>query len=238
MTSKDTNPLSVPEPDARDNLHWLVTKLVSPVPYASDLISAIVKSPIENRRKNWEEALANGLIELMKKFENISPESLSQNEVFISTVMDLTLVALRTHQQEKLRYLRNAVLNSALPLAPDDTRQKMFNKWLEDLTASHIKILMLFGQPRNLPQIDLDDNKWEMVTAEVEKLGNMIEEAYPEMKAQFPLYIQIVRDLRSYNLLANRFPAKNMLTKIEYSPKPTKLAREFLAYIKSPLDES
>lgn len=226
----------MPEPDARDKFHSLVTKVVSPIPYASDLISAIVKRPFEKRLKAWHEALANDLVALEKKVEGFSIENLSQNEPFISSVFQLTQIAIRTHQLEKLKVLRNAVLNSALPTAPDDTLQMVFNSLLDALTPYHIKILMLFEQSQDIPEIDLDDSQWVM-NIQVQKLGRIIEQTYPEMQGQFALYMKIIKDLRSYDLISTKFPASGMSTKLEYSPKPTKLAQDLLKYIKSPTDE-
>ncbi len=57
---------------------------------------------------------------------DIRLEDLQSNEQFISTVMQVSQIVLRTHQAEKRTALRNAVLNAALPQAPEDALQQVF----------------------------------------------------------------------------------------------------------------
>src|SRR5687767_13943508 len=47
-------------------------------------------------------------------------ENLKENETFVSTLLEASRAAVRTHLKEKRKALRNAVLNSAQPGKPDD----------------------------------------------------------------------------------------------------------------------
>jgi hypothetical protein len=55
--------------------------------------------------------------------------------------------AIRTHDQEKLDALRNAVLNTALGKEPDKDRQAIFLSLLDRLQPAHLRILKTFQHP-------------------------------------------------------------------------------------------
>ena len=67
----------------------------------------------ERRRAKWLEQLAEAVNEVQKKVAELTPEKLSANDVFISTALHAAEIASRTHQDEKLKALRNTVVNSA-----------------------------------------------------------------------------------------------------------------------------
>ena len=53
----------------------------------------------------------------------------------------------RTHDQAKKNALRNAVLNSALPDAPDADTQAMLLSLIDRYTPSHLRLLTLWNDP-------------------------------------------------------------------------------------------
>jgi hypothetical protein len=56
-------------------------------------------------------------------------------------------VAIRNHHKEKLKALRNAVLNSISPNLPEEDLQLMFLNWVDELTTWHLRILQFFDSP-------------------------------------------------------------------------------------------
>jgi hypothetical protein len=158
-----SNLSEIPEPDARDRIHKLMTELVSVspigIPYASELIAAIIKPSHENRMREWLQTLAEALIKLQDERDNFRIEALSRNDSFVTAVLQLTAIAISNHETERLETLRNAALNSALPVAPDSIRQRMFIQWLQELTPWHWKILRLFGTAE-IPYLDIESEKW------------------------------------------------------------------------------
>jgi hypothetical protein len=78
-----------------------------------------------------------------EKVSELTPERLSRNEAFVSTALRATEIAVRTHEHEKLEALRNAVMSSALPDAPDDTLQQIFLNHVDSLTPWHLRILTI-----------------------------------------------------------------------------------------------
>ena len=55
--------------------------------------------------------------------------------------MQATQEAIRTHQEEKLEALRNAVLNTALGEGPDFDRKQIFLNKIAVLTPLHVRVL-------------------------------------------------------------------------------------------------
>ncbi len=216
----------------------VVKAVISMIPIAgspaAELFAFIIAPPIEKRRDEWIQAIADGLYALQDKVNNFKLDDLAQNEAFVSTLLQASRSAIAHHQEEQRQALCNAVLNAALPEAPHDTRQKLFIGWLDELTVWHIKILTLFTEP-GVPDIDLDDERWRMDIA-LDKLGAFIEQNHAQLRGQFDLYVQLVSDLHSKGLIANKHPGRSIMTLHTRNPTLTELAKEFLRFIRSPLD--
>jgi hypothetical protein len=60
--------------------------------------------------------------------------------------VEATLAAVKTHNAKKREALRNAVLNSALQFAPDESRQAMFVRWVDELTEIHMELTEIHMQ--------------------------------------------------------------------------------------------
>ena len=55
-----------------------------------------------------------------------------------------TNAAMSTHRKEKHEMLRNAVLNSALPNAPEDDERTVFLNLVDEFSVTHILVLKAF----------------------------------------------------------------------------------------------
>ena len=162
--SRDPNESStheIPEPDPRDKLHKLITTIVSPIPYASELISEIVKPPFEKRINEWRQAVDDGLRKLEQQTEDFKIEELADNETFVTAVLQITPIAISTHVKEKHEYLPNAILNSALPTVPADDMQQIFVQLLGQFTVAHIKTLKVFRRS-DIPALNLNNSEWKI----------------------------------------------------------------------------
>src|ERR1035438_9693178 len=74
----------------------------------------LVTAPLRGKRfSDWCEEIRLRLNDLSEKVDGMTPEALAKDDAFFSAFAQATQAALRTHQQEKLDALRNAVLNVA-----------------------------------------------------------------------------------------------------------------------------
>jgi hypothetical protein len=65
----------------------------------------------------------------------------------VDAVVSTTRVIEHTHQEEKIKVLRNAVLNSVAADAPDADTQAIFLNLLDRYTPSHLRLLALINDP-------------------------------------------------------------------------------------------
>ena len=118
----------------------------SVMPVAGSGVAALMglvgpKDPRQRRDEEWFELFADKISELESRVEGFA-----ESPMFITAVVEATNAALKTHEREKLGALRNAVANSPLPGAPDDSTQLLFLRFVDQLTAAHLKILAVLDR--------------------------------------------------------------------------------------------
>lgn len=115
-------------PELEDHCLAAIKGAVAAIPLGGVLaeeLGIVLVPPLARRRDEWWEHLARRLRELEETVAGFHLEDLSQNEQFVSATLQATQAALRTHQEEKLQALRNAVLNTALGKGGDDDSQAL-----------------------------------------------------------------------------------------------------------------
>jgi hypothetical protein len=115
---------------------------------AVELFSATFGPPLEKRRDQWIESLYEKLKELETKIDGFTIDNLAENEVFITTLINATQIAIRSHQKEKHDSLRNIVLNAALPNSLDEELQLLFLSFLDSFSATHVRLLNFLDKPQ------------------------------------------------------------------------------------------
>ncbi len=234
MNHDDRNAL--PRPTGWDHAHLALKAALSAVPVfgspAAELFAAIITPPLARRRDEWLQSLAEGLAVLQERVKGFKVESLAHNEVFVSAALQASRVALQTHQEEKLKALRNALLNIAIGRAPDEDQQAMFLSYLETLTSWHIRMLKFFDAPLRLAAERGIRTDYSFVGA----LAHPLEEAYPELRGRRDFYDQITRDLRARGFLNSDDDVLHvMMTGARLGAKrTTEIADQFLAFIQVP----
>jgi hypothetical protein len=199
VSKKPPSKLDPPEQSGGDLVHSAARAIVGLVPGGSaalEFFNNIIAPPLEKRRQKWMETVAEAIRKLAQE-QGVKVEDLQHNESFITTVMQATQIALRNHEQEKLDALRNAVLNSALPHAPADSLQQMFLAWVDRLTVWHLRILALFDDPKGW----FAARSRQFPAFMTSSLGNVLTEAYTELKNQRPFYDLIAKDLWNNGLM-------------------------------------
>ncbi|MDZ7660937.1 hypothetical protein [Thiohalophilus sp.] len=183
--------IEVPSKSPGDVAHSIAKAGLSAVPViggpAAELFQNVVQPPLEKRRGEWMAKVGEKLQELEKNGLNL--EDLKENEQFISAAMYASHLALRTHQEEKIAALRNAVVNIATDQAPEEALQHIFLDFIDSLTEVHLRILKLFQEPTPPPNISMGG------------LSSVLEHNIPEMRNRRDLYDQFWRDLYSRGLV-------------------------------------
>jgi hypothetical protein len=219
-----------PKAGATDTAHTVARAALSFLPGATELFSNIITPPLEKRRDEWIESIARALKELEAKLDDFKIEDLSQNEVFVTTILQATQVAMRNHQQEKLEALQNAVLNSALRTAPDEDIQLMFLQFVDNFTSWHLRILKFFDDPQEWGK--QHSVKFQELMAGA--LTNILNDAFPELGGRREFYDQVVRDLNTRGLLGIDSLHTTMTGRGLFGSRTTDLGKQFLKFIISP----
>jgi len=194
----------------------------------AEFFSVVVAPPLEKRRSEWLIEIFSRLKMLEEKVEGFKIESLAQNEVFISTLLYATQVAMRTHQREKLVSLRNAVINSAIRPTLDENLQLMFLNLVDRYTRWHLIILHFLDEPRQYGiRNKISYPSWSMGGTSA-----VLEHAFPELKNKRQFYDQIVKELFSDGLLnSDSFLHTTMTEQGMFASRTTEIGKQFLGYI-------
>jgi len=224
---------AVPKPDWKDNAIILAKVVGSVVPVAGGPIVEILnfidgRCLLGKRMRQFLEDLNKDMAILQEKGKGPSPEELAENEAFVSTFLHVVQAATRSHQKEKINALRNAVLNSALPSAPDADMQLIFINLLDSMTASHIKLLLFLADARNHFKGQIEDREGLRGTP----LYPYIEKAFPEMDRSF--YILIINQLKERGLTDVNV---DMRAEKLFKNHTTKLGWDLVQFVKSPIED-
>ena len=222
----------VPEATLEDRLHTLAKAGIASIPgvgaAASELFTVILAPPLEKRRVEWMNDVAEHLKDLEERGD-LKLEYLQDNETFITTVMQASQAAVRNHQSEKREALRNAVLNAALPHAPEESFQQQFINHVDTFTVWHIRLLDLFKDPPAW----FEKNDVKMIPS-LNSIEQLITTAWPELNDQYDFLNIVTQELETKSLyLSGRLRAL-MNPRGVYSKRTTEIGDSFLKFITAP----
>jgi hypothetical protein len=218
MEAEGLNP---PSRTAGDVVHALTKGAIGSVPYpilpgvAAELFGLVIRPPIEKRMDQWQKRVAEAIEDLQKN--GIRIDQLQDNEVFVSTVLRATIIAMHTHEEMKLSALKNAVQNVGKGQAPEDAIVAMFLSFVDSLTELHCQVLALFQA--NVPMPGGDTG-----------LARAVEARIPELLGKRELLIQIFRDLHLRGLFASDFHSSSV-TDYSHLKRTTHFGDAFLQFI-------
>ncbi|MBA7704693.1 hypothetical protein ES703_113511 [subsurface metagenome] len=225
-----------PKKSKGDVVHKAAKIVLSGIPWVggpvAELFNIVIAPPIAKRRDKWLESIYKGLKMLEEKVKGFSIESLAENEMFITTVMHATQVAIRSHRKEKLEALRNAVLNAASSNAPEEDIQLIFLNFVDALTPWHLRILKFFDNPKQWGQnhnISFPDRLFGA-------LATVLEDAFLDLKEQRDFYDQIANDLYSRGLMNTESLHTTMATSGMFASRTTDMGKQFIKFITSPIE--
>lgn len=229
--------LTPPQASRLDTVLTFVRAALSAVPVAGspavELLSLLVTPPIEQRRNDWMEMVADGICQLHQE-EKLRVEDLPTNDAFIDTVLQATQAAVRTASESKRAALRNAVLNSALPNSPDETKRQIFVRLIDDFTEWHLRILDVFTDPPAWFQSRGRSVAEQMLAG---SLMRVLKDAYSEAEEHQDLLDLIAKDLHRRGLMGPDGLRAMISARGATSKNTTTLGDEFLTFIKNPCCE-
>jgi len=203
-----------------DKARTAIEKIAEQVPLLGPatvgVVSQFLMPAYQRRQEKWFKEWADDFDRLEERVASFTVEDIVQDEAFISAMIQATRVAMSTHQEEKRRALRHALLNIALSPTFDEEKQIVFLTLIEVLTVTHLVLLRLFSNRRAFPH-----------------------EPRVRLMEQASMTNPMILDLTNRGLLidprasvAKTRDTEGSLLVLEWLP--TRLGKEFLAFITAP----
>lgn len=193
---------------------------------ASELFGLIVTPPLEKRRAEWMNDVAEKLNQLESKGQ-VDLDRLKDDDKFLDVILQATSFVLKTSEIEKIQCFKHALLNTAKGESPERTKTQIFLNQLDKFTTWHIRILKLIDNPR----------KWfEAANKSVPNymmgsLFSMMTDAYPELNSEDALLDIIWSDLETAGFHSTGSLKASMSGDGVLANRTTDLGREFLKFI-------
>lgn len=176
----------------------------------AEFFGSYFPSMLKRREDAWVNELRTMVNDLAKHAVRI--EDLKDNEAFHDIVCAASLVAMRTHLDDKRRVLRNALVNAALPGAPSSVKQHMFVRLVEELSELHLHVLDLLADPaawfadrgKILPEHRGPTGMMFDSSTSEARLEVVLQRAFPDYATEIPLAELVLRDLHQHGLTLKR----------------------------------
>jgi len=230
----DQGPIGPPPSETGKEVAAGLTRAgVSLIPLAggplAELIDLVLQPMIHRRRDQWLQHLAAAMDELRANAVDI--RTLPGNDLVATVIVNTTAAAARTHEDEKLRALRNAVVNSALSLGPDEHTQMMFLRFVDEFTALHLQLLAYLRHPggwyetNGIPRPDIY----------MGSRSHLLEGAFPELRGRADFYQQVLNELGARGLCQPGMLSGMVSAQGMWDPATTPLGNRFLGVISRPV---
>lgn len=244
-----TFPTKLPTDSTSEIAAALVKAGLSAIPVpgapAGELFGLIMDPIISRRRNEWWEELARGVVGLHWRLNQLGDElpleqlvnRLAHDEAFITTTLHATQAALRTHQRETVRALRNAVLNVAVGNAPDEDLRLMYLDVIDGLTPCHMQILSFLMEPSKFGFTDKDENNAHAFPTS--KAGEFVARHVSCLRDRPQVYEKYAKGLVARDLIdapGAFFDGKPTVDNLK-SITVTWFGKGFLAFIASPISD-
>lgn len=184
--------IEAPKPSSGDAAHAIAKAGLSLIPMvggpAVELLQHLIQPPLERRRNEWMAQVGEKLRTLEENGLNL--EDLQNNEQFITAVMKASTAAMRTHKEEKLAALRNAVLKVATGQGPEETIQHLLLSFIDEFSEMHLRVLAFAHAPQTPAGISAGG------------LSHVLEDNIPALRGQRGLYDQLWKDLYLRGLIS------------------------------------
>jgi hypothetical protein len=193
--------------------------LISTLPggtVVTSVFDAIKGGCLEKRQAKWRESIEDRLSTVEETLED-----LGNNEIFTTTILKATEMAMKTLSEEKREFLANAVLNACY-IDVEEEKLLVFLDLLDRYTISHLKILVFFHNPK----------AFDIVAQSSYYMGSPTEplfHVYPELNNK--LFRKIYKDLYLDGMVNTEDLNVTMTGNGMIAKRTTDLADELLNFI-------
>ena len=183
-------------------------------------------SSYEKRLERWRAEIGETVRKLHEVW-GISYKDLLTNEDFHSVVYQATIIATKTHQEEKLESLRIAIENTVLAPKLVESKRKVFLNLIDNFSEMEIRILHYLDDP----MLHLDcEKKKDIDRPRKLNLIELVLMKFPEYSKDFNFIKFVLNDLNSKQLLTDDVFI-SIDPKYKIHPSTTQLGREFVQFI-------
>ena len=205
--------------------------LASLVPYLGGPLGVALGEFFERASTRRIEALFDDVfsrLATLESFENsLAKGALSDNETFMTVLLDAVKTCERTTSAAKFEALRNAILNSWVSTEPVDL-QLIFVRYVEELTPSHLQLLTLLNDPSGF----FSTNGIEWPNIYMGAKTQLVAAAMPSWGQEFTN--QLCLDLQQRGLIGNSSLGAMTTAASLATPSTTKYGAQFLKFISEP----
>jgi len=188
-----------PEPDETDTASAVARSIIGAAPLGGSLIellSPILGPPVERRRGEWARDLADVVESIGKRVEE-----LGSDDVFVSSVIRTSRIAIASHRADKRKLLKNMLVKIGSGFAPDEDMLEVYFRIIEDLTPSHIAFLhFLWISGSRIAKLN------EGAIPVGMKYQEVLDRFLPELSKKQEFVQQILQDLAQHRLISAGAP--------------------------------
>ena len=218
-----------PEPDETDTALTVARSIIGVAPLGGsllELLSPFLGPPVERRREEWAKDLGDVVESIGKQVEE-----LGSDDVFVSSVIRTSRIAIATHRANKRQFLKNMLIKIGSGCAPDEDMLEVYFRIIEDLTPSHI-ILLDFLSMSSSRIAKLCGGTFPVGM----KYQVVLDRVLPELSKKGELVQQILQDLARDRLIAPGAPGTHFSQLSFPQQMMTNHGINFLNFVLSPED--
>ena len=187
----------------KDKVHRIISALISCTPSVGGALdkafNATFESPMQVRHQKWMLLVTDAINEIFKETNN-TEKDLLLNDAFIDAYMQSSLIAMKHRQDERLDFLKNALINTALTPFNPMGKEQAFLQFIDDFSVWHFKVLFFYINPMQF--IRERNYKGE----ESEGTMHYIKSAFPDLANDDGYLYLIWSDLKNNGLIIGGSP--------------------------------
>lgn len=196
---------------------------------ATVVFGSIMNPIINGWRNKWFDDLYTDFKKLEGKVDGFNWEEQLKKPEVAGVLIETTLSAIKTANEEKRELLRNAVLNIALGTNIEEDIRAIILRLIDEMSPTHVKILRYFENPQKC----CDEKKVNYASITATGDGALLLKAYPEFgDGKSGIFF---KDLQNGGLLPTG-EWLNVMGGNFLKPKITNLGKQFLQLVTSPLN--